>query len=109
MGCIQNADPILCPLSAIAFYFFNCWGKDSAESFPSFQQPEDYYNLYVFPGSIKIPQQLLSYHMQFKWNKKMFQRVGIHLKEKTHSTHKQSIWHAELSSIEETQIKWARC
>jgi len=38
----------------------------------------------------------------------MFQRVGIHSKEKTHSTHKQSIWHAKLSSVKETQIKWAR-
>jgi len=77
-----NADPILCPLSAIAFYFFNHWGKDSVESFPSFWQSEDYYNLYVFPSNIKIPQQLLSYYTQFKWNKKMFQRVGIHSKKK---------------------------
>jgi hypothetical protein len=30
MGCIRNADPILCPLSALAFYFFNRWGKDGA-------------------------------------------------------------------------------
>ena len=54
INCIQNADLILCPLFTIAFYFFNCWGKDSAKSFPSFQQPEDYYNLYIFSGSIKV-------------------------------------------------------
>ena len=51
---MQNINPILYPLSVIAFYFFNCWGKDSAESFLSFQQPEDYYNLYTFPKSIKV-------------------------------------------------------
>jgi Centromere DNA-binding protein complex CBF3 subunit, domain 2 len=42
MGCIRNADPILCPLSALAFYFFNRWGKDGALGFPSFRQLEDY-------------------------------------------------------------------
>jgi len=52
---MRNTDPILCPLSAIAFYFFNCWGKDGAKSFLSFWQLEDYYNLYIFLGSIKVP------------------------------------------------------
>jgi len=51
---MRNANPILYPLSTIAFYFFNHWGKDSTKSFPSFQQPEDYYNLYIFPSSIKV-------------------------------------------------------
>ena len=74
MGCMQNADLILCPLSAIAFYFFNHWGKDGAKRFLFFQQPKDYYNLYVFFGSIKVLQQLLSYYMQFEWNKKIFQK-----------------------------------
>jgi len=55
MGYMRNTNPILCPLSAIAFYFFNRWGKDGAESFLSFWQLEDYYGLYVFPGSIKVP------------------------------------------------------
>ena len=51
----RNANPILYPLSIIAFYFFNYQGKNSVKSFPSFQQLEDYYNLYVFPSSIKVP------------------------------------------------------
>jgi len=55
MGYIRNTNPILYPLSIIAFYFFNRWGKDSAKSFLSFRQPEDYYNLYIFPSSIKVP------------------------------------------------------
>jgi hypothetical protein len=25
MGCIQNIDPVICPLSALAFYLFYCW------------------------------------------------------------------------------------
>jgi hypothetical protein len=87
MGCMRNANP----LSSLAFYFFSRWGKDDAESFPSFRQPEDYYNLYVFPGSNKVPRQPLSYHTQFEWNRKMFRGVGIHLKEKTHSPRKQSV------------------
>jgi hypothetical protein len=62
MGCIRNVDLILCPLSALAFYFFYQWGWDSALGFPSFKQPEDYYNLFTFPGSIKMPARPLSYH-----------------------------------------------
>ena len=68
MGCMRNADPLF----AIAFLLSNRWGKDGAESFPSFPQPEDYYDLYVFPGSIKAPQRPLSYRTHFEWNKKMF-------------------------------------
>jgi hypothetical protein len=107
MGCMRNADPVLCPLSAVAFYFFNRWGKDGAERFPSFRQPEDYYNLYVFPGSVKVPQRPLNYSTQLEWNRRMFREVGISSKEKTHSARKQSVRHAELSGVEETQIRRA--
>jgi len=57
MGCMRNVNPIVCPLSALAFYFFYRWGRDdkASEDFPSFRQPEDYYNTYVFPGSVKVP------------------------------------------------------
>jgi hypothetical protein len=72
MGYIRNADPILCPLSALAFYFFYRWGRNGALEFPSFRQPEDYYDLFVFPGSIKVPTRPLSYHTQFEWNRKIF-------------------------------------
>ena len=37
----------------------------------------------------------------------MFQGVGIHSKEKTHSARKQSVRHAELSGVKETQIRRA--
>jgi len=41
MGCMWNANPVLCLLSALAFYFFFRWGRDGVEEFPSFRQPED--------------------------------------------------------------------
>ena len=107
MGCMRNVDPVLCPLSALALYFFNRWGKDGAETFPSFRQPEDYYNLYVFPGSVKVPQRPLNYSTQLDWNRRMFRGVGINSKEKTHSARKQSARHAELSGVEEAQIRRA--
>jgi len=37
----------------------------------------------------------------------MFRAVGIHAKEKPHSARKQSVRHAELSGVEETQIRQA--
>ena len=30
MGCLRNVEPIVCPLSALAFYFFYRWGRDGA-------------------------------------------------------------------------------
>ena len=38
----------------------------------------------------------------------MFQGVGIHLKKNTHSARKQSVQHAKLSGVKETQIRQAR-
>ena len=105
---MQNSNLVLYPLSTIAFYFFYYQGRDSTKKLLLFRQLEDYYNLYIFPSSIKVPRQLLSYYMQFNQNKKIFQVVGIYLKEKTYSTYKQSVQHTELSSIKETQIRQAR-
>jgi hypothetical protein len=107
MGCIRNVDPLLCPLSALAFYFFNRWGKAGAQPFPSFAQPEDYYNLFAFPGSVRTPERPLSYPTQFEWNGKMFRGVGIHSKEKTHSRRKQGARHAELRGVPDSQIRRA--
>ena len=109
IGYIQNSNLVLYPLSTIAFYFFYYQGRDSTKKLLLFRQLEDYYNLYVFPSSVKVPRQLLSYYMQFNQNKKMFQVVGIYLKEKTYSAYKQSVQYIELSSIKETQIRQARC
>jgi hypothetical protein len=53
MGCMGNIDPVLCPLSALAFYFFNRWGKDGAQPFPSFRQPEDCYGV-VTPDKLTM-------------------------------------------------------
>ena len=107
MGCIRNIDPVICPLSALAFYFFHRWGRQYAQPFPSFRQPEDYYGHYVFPGSIRVPERPLSYGTQFDWNRKMFQGVDIQSKEKTHSARKQSARHAELDGVPEPQIRRA--
>src|SRR2546421_2461757 len=82
MGCIRNADPIFCLLSALAFYFLYRWGRGGALGPSSFRQSEDYYNLFTLPGSIKMPARPLSYHTQVEWNRKMFQAVGTHSKRK---------------------------
>ena len=107
MGCMRNVDPLLCPLSALAFYFFNRWGRDGATPLPSFRQPEDYYGHYVFPGSVKVPERPLSYATQLDWSRKMFQAVGIHMKEKSHAPRKQSARLAEIRGVPEAQIRRA--
>jgi len=107
MGCMRNANPVICPLSALAFYFFYRWGRDGAEEFPSFRQPEDYYELAVIPGSIKVPGRPLSYRTQRDWLDKMFRAVGINANEITHIERKQSVRHAELLGVPDTQNRRA--
>ena len=107
MGCMRYLDPILCPRSALAFYFFNRWGRYGAQPFPSLRQLEDYYGHYVFPGSVRVPERPLSYATQLDWSKKIFQGAGIHVKEKTHSARKQSVRHADLRGVSEAQIRRA--
>ena len=77
---------------------------DSATSFPLFQQPEDYYELFTLPGSVTVPAQPLSYHTQWDWEQRMFKVVRIQSKEKTHSARKQAAWHAELFGVPESEI-----
>jgi len=105
MGYMRNLDPVLCLLSALAFYFFNRWGRHGAQPFPSFRQPEDYYGYYVFPGSVRVPERPLSYATQLDWSRKMFRGMGIHAKEKTHSPRKQSVRFAEIRGVPEAQIR----
>jgi hypothetical protein len=107
MGCMRNIDPVLCPLSALAFYFFHRWGRQGAQPFPSLRQPEDYYGHYVFPGSVRVPERPLSYATQLDWSRKMFQAVGIHAKEKSHAPRKQGPRLAELRGVPEAQIRRA--
>ena len=76
MGYMRNLDPVLCLLSALAFYFFNRWARHGAQPFPSFRQPEDYYGYYVFPGSVRVPERPLSYATQLDWSRKMFRGGG---------------------------------
>jgi hypothetical protein len=107
MGCMRNVDPVLCPLSALAFYFFHRWGRHGTQPFPSFRQPEDYYGHYVFPGSVRVPERPLSYATQLDWSRKMFQGVGIYAKEKSHAPRKQSARLAEIRGVPEAQIRRA--
>ena len=104
MGALRNRDPLLCPLSALAFYFFWRWGyvvtdptaKQPAEipphrRLPSFFGPGDYYHLHALPGEIKYPARQWAYEGQRDWTEKLFTGVGI---KKTHSTRRAR--HAEV-------------
>ena len=108
MGCMRNIDPVLCPLSALAFYFFFCWGRDGAGGeFPSFRQPEDYYDRFALPGSFKKPERQLSYYTQCEWIRRMMVAVGIYSREITHSRRKKGAQHAEVLGVPENEIRRA--
>ena len=108
MGCMRNKDPVLCPLSALAFYFFFCWGRDGAGGeFPSFRQPEDYYNHFALPGSSKVPKRRLSLYTQAAWIRRAFAAIGIQSQEITHTRRKKGALHAELLGVPESEIRRA--
>ena len=86
MGAMRNKDVLLCPLSALGFYFFWRWayvvagsypaGKKSAPKpcrrLPSFFQPSDYYDLRAFPGDIDHPEHQWGYEGQREWVNRLF-------------------------------------
>jgi hypothetical protein len=98
MGALRNRDPLLCLLSALAFYFFWRWGyvvtdptaKKPADPIPphrrlpSFFGPNDYYHLHALPGEIKYPERQWAYEGQRDWTEKLFTGAGIQSTKKTH-------------------------
>jgi hypothetical protein len=83
---------LLCPLSALGFYFFWRWGyviagshpgKQSAPKpcrrLPSFFQPSDYYNLHAF---INYSEREWAYEEQ-EWVDRLFVGAGIQSSKKT--------------------------
>lgn len=97
MDCIRKRRPGPLPPVRPGLLLLQSLGKDSAQGFPSFRQLEDYYSLFVFPGSTRV-----------SLSRTMFQGVGIYSKEKTHSARKQSVRRIELNGVQETQIRQAK-
>jgi Centromere DNA-binding protein complex CBF3 subunit, domain 2 len=102
---MRNADPVICPLSALAFYFFDRWGRDGAEEFPSFRQPDDYYSHFVFPETVQEPGRRLSHTTQVDRYGWMLLEGGILWQEKTLMGRKQSVRHAELNNVAEAGVR----
>jgi Centromere DNA-binding protein complex CBF3 subunit, domain 2/Transcriptional activator of glycolytic enzymes len=121
MGAIRNRDPLLCPLSALAFYFFWRWGYvvtdptakkpadpiPSHRRLPSFFGPSDYYHLHALPGEIKYPERQWAYEGQRDWTEKLFAGGGIQSTKKTHATRRGGTRHAEVEGVAESQIRRA--
>jgi hypothetical protein len=110
MGALRHKDVLLCPLSALGFYFFWRWGHHSKlpaqpwRCLPSFYRPDNYYDLRAFPGDIKYPDREWAPEGQRDWIDRLFVGAGI---QSFRKTYKQSVRHAEVEGVEKAQIRKA--
>ena len=78
---VRNKDVALCPLGALALYFFvvfQIWNKP----FPNLQRNSDWYDLYLMPG--EVANKPLSFSTHYKAIKDMLDSLGIKSTVKTH-------------------------
>ena len=103
MGCIRNKDVWLCPISAIACYFFwrfHCVG----ESFPNFCERKNWYDTVLLVGDKSHITQPLSYGTQLRWINRVFEGIQITSGKKTHATRGSGARDAEIIGTSEHQV-----
>ena len=111
IGALRHRKPLLCVLSALAFYFLFRWDLTN-EEFPDFSQRKAWYDIQLLAssthgrcrgrGSTTKP---LSYSSQLDWINKALEYAGIDSKKKTHIGRSSAAKLAELLGVPEAQIR----
>ena len=111
IGALRHRKPLLCLLSALAFYFLFRWDLTD-EEFPDFSERKAWYDIQLLAsskhgrcrgrGSTKQP---LSYSSQLDWINKALEYAGIDSKKKTHIGRNSAAKLAELLGVPEEQIR----
>jgi Centromere DNA-binding protein complex CBF3 subunit, domain 2/Transcriptional activator of glycolytic enzymes len=109
MGALRHKIPLVCVLSALAFYLFYRWDLTD-EPFPDFTSRPSWYGIRLIKratGSGDDRTQPLSYTSQREWAAKAFRQVGIHTTTITHVGRAAGAKAAELKGVSEDQIRRA--
>lgn len=101
---VRHRDPLLCTLSHTAFYLFYRWAV-MKEPVPCFQQRQQWYGLRFLKG--EQGKKALSYETQLAWTNRIFHGAKLTIFKKTHAGRSQGARYAELSGVNEAQIRRA--
>ena len=103
-AAVRHRDPLLCTLSHTAFYLFYRWNV-VREPVPRFQQRQQWYGLRFLKG--EGGRKALSYETQLAWTNRVFHGARLSTFKKTHAGRSQGARYAELSGVNEGQIRRA--
>jgi hypothetical protein len=112
IGALRHRKPLLCLLSALAFYFLYRWDLTD-EELPDFGERAAWYNIQLLASSThgrsrgrgSTTEQPLSYSSQLDWINKALEYAGIDSKKKTHIGRGSAARLAELLGVSEEQIR----
>jgi hypothetical protein len=101
-SCMRSKNVLVCPISALALYFFTWWHVDK-EPFPNFSSPNEWYDLKVF--CTKTANTGVSYTTHNEFISECFKTLGIISNRKTHSGRGSGVCHAEMSGCSEDSLR----
>lgn len=105
MGAFRNKDVRVCPISALAQYFFWRWGGPGGEAAPDFRDRRAWYDKKLLVGNLANPQKELSYGTQLEHTNSAFAAVGIESATKTQAMRGCGARAAELHGVSQAQVR----
>jgi hypothetical protein len=106
MGALRHKDPLVCIVSALAFYLLYRWDLTD-EPFPDFASRSAWYGIRLIKRTSGDCSEQLSYTSQRDWASKALQQVGVCTSKVTHIGRAAGAKAAELKGVSEDQIRRA--
>ncbi|POM71737.1 Hypothetical protein PHPALM_11653 [Phytophthora palmivora] len=102
-SCIRHTNVEVCPIGALALYFFFRWCVQM-ESIPDFLQPQKWYDVKVLRSG-KDATTAMSYRAHYDATVKAFTSLKMYSKAKTHAARGSGSRMAELAGATDSQIR----
>jgi Centromere DNA-binding protein complex CBF3 subunit, domain 2 len=102
-GFLRNKNALLCPVGALAMWFFYRW-EIFRETPPDFRSRESWYQLPLLPKSLKTPETGLSFETQSDWIRRVFEEVDISSTKLLHTFRKSTARAMDLAEVPLDQV-----
>jgi len=106
-GALRHRKPLMCMLSALAFYLLFRWDLTD-EPLPDFGRRDAWYRIRLLKSSGRGDRTaMLAYNTQLDWINKAFEYAGVPSKKKTHSGRGSGAKMAELKGVPDDETRRA--
>ena len=102
-SAMRNKEPLCCPLSALAFYFFWRWHR-ADEPFPSFRKRSHRYRTRMIIGERSHLSRKINYHTHLDWMKRAYDEAHVQNSKPTHGNRPGGARHAERAGVDDSQV-----